>query len=72
MNLNRAEWAKQALETFICKTGTDWDTALPDLLGDLMHLCDHETLTDGETGFNFAAALDTARMHYQAEINGED
>jgi hypothetical protein len=59
-NLERAEWAEAVLPHFQSATGTDDDNALPDLLCDLLHWSDRED-------FNFQDALDTARMHHQAE-----
>lgn len=72
MNANRATWAQSAIRAFQIETGTDWDNALPDLLCDLMHFAACYTLEDGETKFDFDAALETARMHYHAETHGED
>jgi hypothetical protein len=66
MNDDRAEWsAAAALRHFQCTTGTDYDTALIDLLGDLMHWCDRNA-------FDFGSALKTARMHYEAETTREN
>jgi len=59
-NQDRAEWAAAALRHFQCTTGTDYDDALTDLLGDLMHFADRENL-------DFEAALAMARAHYEAE-----
>lgn len=42
MNEARAQWAGEAIEAFKAITGADDDTALKDLLCDLMHLCDRE------------------------------
>lgn len=61
MNTKRAAWANAALWTFIEQTGTDREDALGDLLCDLMHWADH-------SDFDFTAALDRARDHYQAEL----
>jgi hypothetical protein len=55
MNNNRAAFAGAALRHFRCITGTDYDTALTDLLADLMHWCD--------------GTQATARMHYAAETS---
>jgi hypothetical protein len=63
-NHDRAEWAAAALRHFQSATGTDYDNALPDLLCDLMHWSDRED-------FNFHDAIDTARMHYEAECEEE-
>jgi hypothetical protein len=59
-NAERAQWAKAALRAFMLETGVDYEDALGDLLGDLMHLADREP-------FDFEAALDRARGHYAAE-----
>jgi hypothetical protein len=60
MNNDRAEWAAAALRHFQCITGTDYEDALGDLLGDLMHWCDRNN-------FDFELALNRARGHYEAE-----
>ena len=60
MNDDRAEWAAAALRAFQCWTGTDYNDALTDLLGDLMHWCDRNSA-------EFDSALSMARMHYEAE-----
>jgi hypothetical protein len=65
MNNDRAEWAAAALRHFQCTTGTDYEDALADLLGDLMHWCDRDN-------FDFEAALFRARGHYRAETGGID
>jgi len=65
MNNDRAEWAAAALRHFQCITGTEYEDALGDLLCDLMHWSDRND-------FDFAAALERARMHYEAETSGED
>jgi hypothetical protein len=59
-NLERAGWAGAALRHFQSSTGTDDDTALPDILCDLQHWANREAI-------NFEDALDTARMHHQAD-----
>jgi hypothetical protein len=59
-NFERAGWAGAALRHFQSSTGTDDDTALPDILCDLQHWANRE-------GVSFENALDTARMHHQAE-----
>jgi hypothetical protein len=62
-NLDRAEWCARAQAALRCSqsaTGADDDNALPDLLCDLQHWSDRENV-------NFEDALDTARMHHQAE-----
>jgi hypothetical protein len=64
-NLDRAEWAAAALRHFQCSTGTEYDDALTDLLCDLVHWSDREDI-------DFQNALDTARMHYEAECEESD
>ena len=66
-NAERAEWALVAVEAFASETGLDTDedadgldTAIGDLLGDLMHLCDVEEI-------DFGRVLDTAQHHYDCE-----
>lgn len=66
MNAMRAAWARVALRAFMDVCRTDDEDALGDLLCDLMHLADREALLD------FEQALETARMHYEAEIAAED
>jgi hypothetical protein len=65
MNDDRARWAETALRAFRRATGADAEEALGDLLSDLMHWSDR-------SNFDFEAALDRARMHYEAETAGED
>ena len=64
MNDKRAGWAGAALATFMKVTGTDEEDAVSDLLADLIHWCDRNN-------YDFAAALDRGRGHYQAETLGE-
>jgi hypothetical protein len=68
-NDGRAYWAATALRRFQRETGTGNETALSDLLCDLMHWCDRNHT-------NFDGAVSTARMHYEAEtlpnLNNED
>ena len=63
-NADRAVWARRALATLQKETGlTDGDgldTALTDLLCDLMHFCDQH-------GLQFDRNLLRAQMHYSAE-----
>lgn len=63
-NDDRASWAGSALATFIQVTGTDLEDAMGDLLADLMHWADRHN-------YDFDAALDRARHHYEAETVGE-
>jgi hypothetical protein len=62
MNDARAEWAGAALRHFQCITGTDYEDCLGDLLSDLMHWADR-------SNFDFNAALDRGRYHYEAETS---
>lgn len=64
MNDERARWAASALRAFRRATGADAEEALSDLLSDLMHWSDRNV-------FDFEAALDRARMHYEAETASE-
>ena len=59
-NDDSAAWAASALAAFSRITGADDDTAL----ADLMHWCDRNH-------FDFAAALERAHGHYEAETCGE-
>jgi hypothetical protein len=63
-NDNRAQWAGEAVDAFIVATGTDEEHVLGDLLADLMHWSDRNN-------YDFDAALDRARAHYEAETSGE-
>jgi hypothetical protein len=65
MNDDRAKWAQAALRAFRKATGADAEEALGDLLTDLMHWSDRNN-------FDFDAALDRARMHYEAETASEE
>jgi len=64
MNDNRAAWAGAALSAFMMVTGIDEEDALGDLLADLMHWADRH-------GYDFDAALDRGRWHYDAETGRE-
>lgn len=59
-NDDRAAWAGAALAKFMLLTGTDLEDAVGDLLTDLMHWTDRNN-------YDFDAALDRARFHYEAE-----
>jgi hypothetical protein len=63
-NLDRANWADKAILAFREQTGCDLDDSLGDLLCDLMHWADARN-------FDFDAALDRARQHYEAECDEE-
>lgn len=60
MNDRRAAWAASALSVFMHVTGTHPDTALPDMLCDLMHWCDRNE-------WSFDSARCIALSHYEAE-----
>lgn len=60
MNDQRAAWAAASIRCFQKQTGTDRDTALLDLLCDLMHFCDRN-------GFDFDHELARGRLHYKEE-----
>lgn len=60
-NLLRAAWAEMALTAFHQATGCDHEDCLGDLLCDLMHWARF-------SGFDFDAALDRARLHFEAEV----
>lgn len=62
LNAERAQWADTAVAAFQKATGADRSDALPDLLCDIMHLCDR----DAELG-NFAAQLERASRNYSDE-----
>ena len=64
INDDRAQWAEAALRCFQREIGADDDTALGDLLCDLMHWCDRND-------FDLDAALSTARAHDEAETAPE-
>jgi hypothetical protein len=64
MNGDRSAWAGVALALFRQVTGTEDADALGDLLADLMHWADRK-------GYDFEAALDRARFHYEAETAEE-
>lgn len=69
-NARRISLAASALLGFADQTGIGdstepAETAVTDLLTDLMHLCAHCWADDGETSFE--TALNTARMHFAAE-----
>ena len=61
-NKDRAEWALAAVQEFQRKTGSDNDTAVGDLIADLMHMCDRFP----EMG-PFGAQFQNGQRHYVAE-----
>lgn len=60
-NQDRADWAEAAIDTFKAETGCDDCDAIPDLLCDLMHLCDAH-------GADFAKELERAVSSYKVEV----
>jgi hypothetical protein len=60
-NRDRGESARNALEGFRRETKCDYRDSLGDLLCDLMHFADFHN-------FDFDAALDRARRHYEEEL----
>lgn len=64
-NADRVEWGEAAIATEIAQTGTDRETALVDLLADLMHWARAENQS-------FDDALSTARMHFEEEEEGRE
>ena len=63
-NLDRANWADKAVRAFREQTGCDYEDSLGDLLCDLMHWANTRN-------FDFDAALDRARCHYEEERDEE-
>src|SRR5271156_2463965 len=63
-NRDRAELARNALESFRRETKCDYEDSLGDLLCDLMHFGDFHN-------FDFDTALDRARHHYEEELDDE-
>jgi len=61
-NLQRTVWAEAALTTFREATRCDLEDALGDLLCDLMHWAVFSK-------YDFEAALDRARDHFQQEVD---
>lgn len=70
-NQDRCKWAMAAVQTFAGVTGLDTapeadglQTAIVDLLADLMHLCD-------ANGLQLHELMPSAERHYAAERWGE-
>jgi hypothetical protein len=69
-NKTRASWAFEALSAFGQATAGDWkkslgfETAMSDLLADLMHLADRHKLS-------WATLVDKAEYDYEEEIREE-
>lgn len=63
-NADRAERAFRVVDSYRKKHDPEEDneTVLSDLLADLLHFCDERNL-------DFAKIEDTARMHYEAELD---
>jgi len=61
-NRQRADRCEQAITAY---SGDDAGTNLVDFLADAMHLCHVQ-------GLSFRDALDTAVMHFEAEMTGDD
>lgn len=63
-NQDRVKWAMAAVQVFADVTGLDTaselETAITDLLADMLHLCDAH-------GFQLAELLESANRHYVAE-----
>lgn len=68
-NINHANNAFTAIRAFAEKTGLNWmnrddfDLAIVDLIGDLMHLCDKV-----KCGSSFNVYLERAKEHYNEEV----
>jgi hypothetical protein len=66
INGERATWGHNAVRTFQKDTGLGdedgLDTAIGDLLGDLMHLCDRESL-------DFNEMVEKGRHYYEGETS---
>lgn len=73
-NRDRAEWAKEALAVFTCRTYSgdhpdtmhrgDLETAVSDLIADLLHFAAGQ-------GFDTSAVLAAATLHFEAELRDE-
>ena len=63
-NFDRANWADKAILAFREQTGCDHEDSLGDLLCDLIHWA-------AVRSFDFDAAFDRARHHYQEEREEE-
>ena len=65
MTLTNQERAARCQQTVAAYSDDDTYTNLVDFLADAMHLCHLE-------GHSFQDAIDTALMHFDAEMNGDD
>lgn len=75
-NTQRAAWAESALDYFATETqgSGQWEndmTRLSDLLADLMHFCRIHAKRE-DCPMDFEAALRTARMNFEAEVQEDD
>lgn len=64
-NGKRAGFAAIAIDTYQQITGSDAETAIKDLLGDLQHFCDRH-------GLDFEEELEGGREMYKYEIDGKE
>lgn len=66
-NQQRAMWGEKTIQHFskLCKGENDPETALCDLLADLMHWAKEQDI-------DFELAVHRAREHFAAEVRGED
>jgi hypothetical protein len=64
MNVKRASWAALALNAFMITTDCDQVDALADLLCDLMHWCDCNSMS-------FLTQMERAQRNYDAETVGD-
>lgn len=60
-NNTRAEWADKGVRAFQNTVKTDDESVLGDFIADLMHWAD-------KNNYDFEAALDRGRSHYEEEI----
>ncbi|WP_024816946.1 hypothetical protein [Arthrobacter sp. 31Y] len=68
-NDDRADFAEEALTVYMKRTGSDSDTAIRDLIGDLGHLFDREVKQ--EAGHDFALEVEWAYGTYMEERHEE-
>jgi hypothetical protein len=61
----RAQWASAAFTAFMEATGTDLEDAPIDLICDIMHWCDRNSM-------DFSTVMERARMHYHAETAADN
>ena len=65
-NVGRAHRAGEVLDYYDANERADPDSNVVDLLADLMHYCARTA------NWNFDSALETARMHFEAERDEEE